>query len=63
MNKESQALDYFKQALSIYDTVLPSNHPFIIKLLTAYSKLLLKLNRNDEANSLLDRLNRFNLSD
>ncbi|KAF0250040.1 MAG: hypothetical protein FD167_551 [bacterium] len=57
------AAEYYKEALAIYDQFLLPNHSTIIKLLMAYSNLLLKLNRSDEAQCLLNRLDSLNLSD
>ena len=56
INQELEAIDYYKQALDIYDKVFPPNHPQTIKLLHAYSQLLIDLNKPDEAQPLLDRL-------
>ncbi len=56
MSEETKAINYYKQALSIYDQCLSPNNSFMYYLLDIYSKLLLKLNRNDEAKPLLDRL-------
>jgi tetratricopeptide (TPR) repeat protein len=63
IGKETEPINYYQQALNIYDKVLPPNHPWIIQLLNVYSNLLLKLNRNDEAQPLLARLALLNLSD
>jgi len=54
--KELEAIDYYQQTLGILDKFLPPNHPWIIQLLNQYSQLLLKLNKPDEAQPLLDRL-------
>lgn len=57
MSKQQQAIDSYKEALCIYDnSPLPSNHHKIILLLKDYSTVLLKLNRTDEAQPLLERI-------
>ncbi len=65
MPKEEQieAIACLQEALAIYDQVFPANHPWVTKLLNTYSQLLLKLNRNNEAQPLLDRIASLNLSD
>ncbi len=54
--KEQEASEYYRQALAIFDLVFPPSHTWIARLLDSYSDLLLKLNRNDEAQVLLERV-------
>lgn len=54
--RENEAIDYYKQALQVFEESLPANHPWVIKILRLYSRLLVQLNRNDEAQLLLKRI-------
>ncbi len=62
-NKELEAVNCFTEALTIYDELFAKHPEYIRNLLSLYSDLLLKLNRNNEAQPLLDRITLLNLSD
>ena len=62
-SKDLQAINYYQETLAIFDLFLSPDHLYIIELLEYYSELLLKLNRNNEAQPLLDRIALLNLSD
>ncbi len=54
--REKEAIDYYKQALQVFEQSLPASHPWIVKILRLCSKLLFQLNRDDEAQLLLKRI-------
>ncbi|MBK7996329.1 MAG: tetratricopeptide repeat protein [Blastocatellia bacterium] len=55
--REMEAVDYYKRAIAVFDLSLANDHPWVIKTIRMYSNLLFQLNRNEEAQTLLNRIN------
>lgn len=55
--REMEAVDYYKKAIAVFDLSLANDHPWVIKTIRMYSNLLFQLNRNEEAQTLLNRIN------
>ncbi|MFY9221814.1 MAG: tetratricopeptide repeat protein, partial [Blastocatellia bacterium] len=55
--REMEAVDYYKKAIAVFDLSLANDHPWVIKTIRMYSNLLLQLNKNEEAQTLLNRIN------
>lgn len=54
--RELEAADYYKKALALFDLSLANDHPWVIKTIRMYSNLLIQLNKNEEAQTLLNRI-------
>lgn len=55
--REMEAVDYYKKAIAVFDLSLANDHPWVIKTIRMYSNLLFQLNKNEEAQTLLSRIN------